>query len=177
MVSAWFMDALEGDQRETHQKVPNEPVTLEYLKDLGVLYFYVPVEEQDIKLAQICKEREYKNQDVVIVSPTTLPNYEAKLKSFYEEHIHEDEEIRYMAEGSGYFDVRDKKDQWIRILLTPGDLIILPAGIYHRFTLDTNNYAKARRLFKDDPKWTPINRPVADDNPKRLEYLSAFIAA
>jgi hypothetical protein len=38
--------------------------------------------------------------------------------------------------------VRDQNDQWIRVAMKKGGMIVLPAGMYHRFTLDSNNYIK-----------------------------------
>eukprot|EP00475_Leptophrys_vorax_P002068 TRINITY_DN11179_c0_g1_i1.p1 TRINITY_DN11179_c0_g1~~TRINITY_DN11179_c0_g1_i1.p1 ORF type:complete len:200 (+),score=14.97 TRINITY_DN11179_c0_g1_i1:48-602(+) len=172
---AWYMDDKDDDQRLPHRLEPNEPCSMETLSELGVLYWRLDADswETNAELKQIRQERNYSYEEVVNIHPDTLPNYEAKLKSFFEEHIHTDEEIRFILAGSGYFDVRDFADRWIRIWTKKGDLIVLPAGIYHRFTLDSDNYVKALRLFVGEPVWTPYNRP-ADEMEARKEYLAAF---
>jgi 1,2-dihydroxy-3-keto-5-methylthiopentene dioxygenase len=76
-----------------------------------------------------------------------VPGYNDKVKAFFEEHIHDAEESRYILDGSGFFDIRDKQDKWIRIWTKKGDLITLPEGIYHRFSCDETDYIKAMRLF------------------------------
>ncbi|KAM9196448.1 acireductone dioxygenase isoform 3-T3 [Mergus octosetaceus] len=126
--------------------------------------------ETDPCLKQIRKAESYSWMDIITIHKDKLPNYEEKIKTFYEEHLHLDDEIRYILDGSGYFDVRDKDDKWIRISMEKGDMITLPAGIYHRFTLDENNYVKAMRLFVGEPVWTAYNRP-ADDFPARKQYM------
>lgn len=134
--------------------------------------------ESDAKLSGIRAARGYSYTDTITISPDKLPNYEAKLKIFFEEHLHTDEEIRYILEGSGFFDVRDAANAWIRIAMFPGDMIVLPAGMYHRFTLDETNYLKAMRLFVGDPVWTPFNRVDAatDVLDARAKYVEAVRA-
>ncbi|KAI9697939.1 MAG: 1,2-dihydroxy-3-keto-5-methylthiopentene dioxygenase [Candelina mexicana] len=169
-MKAYWFDNQPGDQREDHDS--GRPVDPDYLSNLGVLYYHYPsLSSVDV----LASERNYKNRDEITVSPEKMGSvYEDKVKMFFHEHLHEDEEIRYIIDGDGFFDVRSEGDDWVRIRLGKHDMIILPAGIYHRFTTDGNNYIKAMRLFKDEPKWTPLNRaPELDENESRKQYIQS----
>ncbi|XP_072313559.1 acireductone dioxygenase [Eucyclogobius newberryi] len=174
---AWYMDTSDDDQRKPHKLDPNSPVPLEDLQKLGVFHrkLNADIYEADPELEKIRKEQGYSYMDIITIHKDTLPNYEEKLKMFFEEHLHMDDEIRYILEGQAYFDIRDREDRWIRISMSKGDLITLPAGIYHRFTMDETNYTKAMRLFVGEPVWKAHNRP-ADDFDIRKKYL-AFLQA
>lgn len=65
--------------------------------------------------------------------------------------MREDEEMRYVLDGSGYFDIRQHdgpNEECIRDYVTTGDLLVVFVGINHRFTLDEENRTKVMRLFK-----------------------------
>lgn len=170
------MDDSDEDQRLPHHKEPQEFVSLQQLEELGVLSWRLDADnyENDEELKKIREARGYSYMDFCEVCPEKLPNYDEKIKNFFEEHLHTDEEIRYCVAGSGYFDARDRNDKWIRIWVKKGGMIVLPAGIYHRFTLDSSNYIKAMRLFVGDPVWTPHNRPN-DDLSARKAYVANFV--
>ncbi|XP_022665385.1 1,2-dihydroxy-3-keto-5-methylthiopentene dioxygenase-like [Varroa destructor] len=178
MVRCYYMDSSNEDKRLPHELSPPQNVDLETLyKKTGVLYF--KIDESDWsgpeamgKLKEIREKRGYTYQDVCAISKESLGEaYDDKINMFYKEHLHTDEEIRLIEEGSGYFDVRDSSDRWIRIRVEKGDMLIVPAGIYHRFTVDTSNQIRARRFFVGEPVWTPINRP-ADEQEARKTYLN-----
>ncbi|EQK97788.1 Acireductone dioxygenase ARD family [Ophiocordyceps sinensis CO18] len=134
-MKAYMFDNAPGDQRLSHDS--GCPVSVDDLNELGVLSFHFSDMDDVDKLAA---ERGYKNRDEITVSPAKMgAAYEDKVKTFFIEHRHEDEEIRYIRGGQGYFDVRSKEDNWIRVKLERDDLLILPAGIYHRFTTDESN--------------------------------------
>ncbi|KAG5862023.1 hypothetical protein JTB14_034598 [Gonioctena quinquepunctata] len=176
MVRAWYMDKDPSDQRKEHHRNPPQFVDInELFKVSGIEYFKLNIDtlRSDGVLDKLKKERGYTYEDEMVCSEECVQNYADKLKTFYTEHLHTDEEIRLVVKGSGYFDVRDTNDEWIRIEVVPGDLLILPSGIYHRFTLDEKNFIVARRFFIGEPVWTPHNRPC-DNMECRRHYVESL---
>mmetsp|Transcript_2465 Transcript_2465/g.2670 ORF Transcript_2465/g.2670 Transcript_2465/m.2670 type:complete len:226 (+) Transcript_2465:38-715(+) len=186
---AWMMSDDIRDQKAENRLEPNMSVGVEGLRKIGLSYWKMdaetytypvksvpwnPNDSMDPKLSQIRDDRGYSYADIITVHPDHLPGYEEKVKSFFEEHIHDAEEIRYILGGSGYFDVRDEHDKWVRILVKKGDLMTLPEGIYHRFTTDEANCIHAMRLFVGQPVWTPFNRPC-EEHPSREKFVEQYL--
>ncbi|TEB37850.1 Fe-ARD 2 [Coprinellus micaceus] len=169
---AWYFDNKPGHQKLAHmgEHVPNEVVY-----KLGIKHWKIPLEGHEKVIDEIAKERDYPNRDVINISKEGLGKmYDEKMVYFFQEHMHEDEEIRYILDGTGYYDIRETpSDTWIRFQIEAEDLVIIPVGIYHRFTLDEGDYIKSIRLFRADPKWIYLCRsPEMDVNPYRLEYVN-----
>lgn len=68
MVSAWIYQESAEDPREQHKFEPNQPVSLEALSDIGVLYWSIDPKTQMDKVDLICKERNYASRDEVLAT-------------------------------------------------------------------------------------------------------------
>mmetsp|Transcript_45505 Transcript_45505/g.75965 ORF Transcript_45505/g.75965 Transcript_45505/m.75965 type:complete len:160 (-) Transcript_45505:484-963(-) len=125
MVSAWVHDLEPVNECYPHT---GERVDLKFLEKLGIRHFYVDANNVhlDREFQEICRQNSWKQRDLIVITPN-IPNADSKLKSFFEEHMHPDEEVRAVLDGSGFFDVRvpNSDDRWIRILVEKGDCISL----------------------------------------------------
>eukprot|EP00968_Pinguiococcus_pyrenoidosus_P007629 scaffold517_cov255-Pinguiococcus_pyrenoidosus.AAC.3 len=100
-VEAWYFEDDGKDQRLPHKYEPNREVSLDKLSQLGVLQWALDADnyKSDPELQKIRDDRGYSYEDIIEVSPDTLPGYDDKIRTFFEEHIHTDEEIRYVLDG------------------------------------------------------------------------------
>ena len=138
---------------------PDHTIDNDKLAEEGIFYRQLPTDAADYAapLAELCVQRGYVAQDVVHLG-TATPNLDVLLEKFFNEHLHTDEEIRFVVAGEGIFDLRDVDDRWMRVHVVPGDLIIVPANKYHRFALDQAMTITCKRLFQNQDGWAAINR-------------------
>lgn len=125
----------------------------------GVYFWTVSPDEAEraARVETIKAQRGYVDHDVVELSQDT-PNLETICAKFDREHYHTEDEVRFVLEGDGIFDVRDGSDRWIRIEVTEGDIIVIPAHKYHRFYLTDRKHIRCMRLFVNHDGWAPMYR-------------------
>ena len=125
----------------------------------GVYYAKLSTDEQSYAapISALKQARGYIEQDIVELSPAT-PNLDALCAKFIDEHLHDDDEVRFVLEGEGVFDIRSRDDRYMRVTVESGDLIVVPKGRHHRFMLTESKAIRCVRLFKDANGWTPHYR-------------------
>eukprot|EP00916_Digyalum_oweni_P000724 GHVL01001378.1.p1 GENE.GHVL01001378.1~~GHVL01001378.1.p1 ORF type:complete len:181 (-),score=10.76 GHVL01001378.1:1315-1857(-) len=176
MPIAWYRDESDENLFELHMTDPPQILTPEevFEKTLVRLTRVENCDDEEVQ-AKVREDGNFMAHDWLEISKEVLQDkYEEKLEKYYSEHLHTDPEIRLIVAGSGYFEVRNASDKWIRLRVTKGTLINLPGGLYHRLTLDSNHYIKMLRLFSEIPAWEALNRPEGDTHPVREEHLAAL---
>ena len=96
----------------------------------------------------------YVTADVIDVSPATQ-GLDAMLNKFNREHWHDEDEVRFIIEGSGLFHISPPQGPVVSITVEAGDLIRVPRGTRHWFDLCGERRIRAIRLFQDASGWTP----------------------
>jgi 1,2-dihydroxy-3-keto-5-methylthiopentene dioxygenase len=130
----------------------------------GVACRTLSLDEADYQpvLDELRAERGYIEQDIVALSPD-VPGLDSICAKFLDEHHHEEDEVRFVLEGDGLFDIRSDDDRWMRVLVEPGDLIVVPADRRHRFLLTERRAIRCVRLFQDKSGWVPRYRVASGD--------------
>lgn len=140
---------------------PTRPITPDDLARRGILSWSVPTDaaERAAVIETLKRERGYVDEDFVELKPD-MPNIAEICAKFDKEHFHTEDEARVVVEGEGIFDVRDEADRWLRIEVTPGDAIVIPANTHHRFMLTAQKHIRCMRLFANHDGWAPLYREV-----------------
>lgn len=163
-------------EQATGREIPAAAIP-EYLRQHGVHYEFWPVErapeylrqksalspsEQETLLAsfqdhlrRMADEFGYISHDLIVLNPDSTENLEGLLKNFERVHHHTEDEVRFIVDGEGIFTLT-RNEETFDVLVTPGDLISVPAGTEHYFTLTAVRNVKAVRLFQTREGWVAI---------------------
>lgn len=115
-------------------------------------------------IEDLSAKRGYVKWDIISLSDST-PNLDELLKKFEQVHTHSEDEVRAIAAGSGIFIIKGK-DSYFDVNLVPGDVISVPEGNPHFFTLTDERKVVAVRLFIDPAGWVadPYEDPSFQKN-------------
>jgi 1,2-dihydroxy-3-keto-5-methylthiopentene dioxygenase len=95
----------------------------------------------------------YVTADVINVNPET-PGLDTMLARFDKEHTHSEDEVRFILAGSGIFFL-NLDGKVVSVEVHPGDMLRVPRGTTHWFTLCADKRIRAIRWFQDTTGWTP----------------------
>lgn len=168
--------------RNTNERIGNEEQVKQFLDHQQVLYehwdpgklaaglqqnFHLSDEDKanilttyEEEIRDLSSRRGYRAWDVIALSETT-PNLDQLLKKFEQVHTHTEDEVRAITAGRGIFIIKGTEDVgYFDVELQAGDVISVPEGTPHFFTLMDNRQIVAVRLFIETEGW--IAHPFED---------------
>lgn len=104
------------------------------------------------EIQALCDTRGYQTSDVVALHPQ-MENLDDILAKFDKEHTHTEDEVRFTVAGRGMFAIRGVDNEIYEIEVLPGDLLAVPEGTKHYFTLLEERHIQCIRLFSDTTGW------------------------
>jgi 1,2-dihydroxy-3-keto-5-methylthiopentene dioxygenase len=170
--------------RNTDERIEDEDKVLAFLSQQNVLYehwdatklpghlhnkFSLSDDDKneilstyDSEIKELAGRRGYKTWDIIALSEAT-PNIEELLKKFENVHTHTEDEVRAITAGQGIFIIKgDDNTGYFDVELSAGDVISVPEGQAHFFTLMENKAIVAVRLFIEPAGWVaePYDDPA-----------------
>lgn len=116
----------------------------------------------------------YVTADVIDVNPET-PNLDVMLAKFDKEHTHSEDEVRFILAGRGIFFL-NIQGKVVSVEVGPGDMLRVPRGTTHWFTLCEDRRIRAIRWFQDTTGWTPrYTESGVDRNYQPLCFGPAYL--
>jgi 1,2-dihydroxy-3-keto-5-methylthiopentene dioxygenase len=106
------------------------------------------------EIAEIKRRGGYVMADVIDVTPAT-ENLDAMLARFDKEHTHSEDEVRFVIAGKGIFFLHIA-DRVASVEVHPGDMLRVPRGTTHWFTLCEDRRIRAIRWFQQTSGWSPV---------------------
>src|SRR5277367_6386461 len=99
-----------------------QPIIPAELNAQGVTYEQFATDETAYKgpLEKLMGERGYVTMDQVKMWPE-MQNFDALCQKFVGEHLHTDDEVRFVLGGAGVFEIRGDKDRWMKVTVEPSD--------------------------------------------------------
>lgn len=105
------------------------------------------------EIADMKRRGGYVTADVIDVNAQT-PNLDVMLAKFDKEHTHSEDEVRFILAGRGIFFL-NIAGRVASVEVGPGDMLRVPRGTTHWFTLCEDRRIRAIRWFQDATGWTP----------------------
>lgn len=106
------------------------------------------------EIAEVKRRGGYVMADVIDVTPAT-ENLDAMLARFDKEHTHSEDEVRFVIAGKGIFFLHIA-NKVASVEVHPGDMLRVPRGTTHWFTLCEDRRIRAIRWFQQTSGWSPV---------------------